>query len=93
MRNDTIASPHRSRLGAVAARLAVEADEPHLNVASIVLGAAALLAINALAATTSELRLSVLYAIVVMAMTWLNGRVTGLLFAAAAGAALLLAHG
>ena len=55
-------------------------------------GALAVLAIGALDAVTGELRLSVLYVIVIMMMTWRNGRATGLVFAAASGLALVVAN-
>jgi adenylate cyclase len=56
------------------------------------LGALAVLAIGVLDAVTGELRLSVLYVIVIMLMTWRNGRANGLMFAAASGLALVVAN-
>jgi class 3 adenylate cyclase len=67
-------------------------DDRQRLIASSVFGALAVLAIGILDAMTGELRLSVLYVIVIVVMTWMNGRANGLLFAAASGVALVLAN-
>jgi len=96
MPNDAIASPRqdfgRSLGGLGLAALAGGADAPWRQFVSSLLGGGAVLAIGALDAMTGELRLSVLYVIVIMVMTWLNGRANGLLFAAGSGLALVLAN-
>lgn len=78
-------------LGSAASPSAADAERRRLIVSSL-LGALAVLAIGLLDAMTGQLRLSVLYVIVIMVMTWLNGRANGLLFAAASGVALVLAN-
>ncbi|MBV8535752.1 MAG: hypothetical protein JO128_09175, partial [Alphaproteobacteria bacterium] len=69
----------------------VDEDGRQVMVSSL-FGALAVLAIGVLDALTGELRLSVLYVIVIMMMTWRNGRTNGLVFAAASGLALVLAN-
>jgi class 3 adenylate cyclase len=61
-------------------------------VISSAFGVLAVTGIGVLDAITGELRLSVLYVIIIMMMTWWNGRANGLLFAAASGLALVLAN-
>jgi class 3 adenylate cyclase len=56
------------------------------------LGALAVAGIGVLDAATGELRVSILYVVVIGLMTWVNGRENGLLFATACGAVVLLAN-
>lgn len=86
-------------LGAVAADVAAPPGEsgrtagaPWRLAVTSLLGALVVIGIGIVDSITGELRLSILYVVVIIVMTWANGRANGLAFAAGSALATVIAN-